>query len=108
MEIIGAACTSEPDTLTTSSIIPTNKRRRIHSYQGNADDAATFHSGRLKHAIVSLPKAERADLQALSSYAELHLRESRLLLDEVRQDSGYQLGSQRKWFLIHVRVDSRN
>lgn len=99
MEIIGAACTSEPDTLTTNSIIPTNKRRRLHSYQGNADDADTFHSGRLKYAIVSLPRAERSELLALSSYAEHHPhhpRDSKLLLDEVRQDNGYQVGSQRR------------
>jgi hypothetical protein len=55
-----------------------------------------------------MPKAERADLQALSSYAELHPRDSRLVMDEIRQDSGYQLGSQRKQRSTYFPTDDYN
>lgn len=93
LEIIGAACTTEPDTLTTHSIIPTNKRRRVHPYQGNSDDGETFHSRRLKQWISGLPKAERLDIQKQGAYAEAHVKEERLLLEEVGQDRGYDVES---------------
>ncbi|KAG8836102.1 hypothetical protein FRC17_010035 [Serendipita sp. 399] len=93
MEIITAACTTEPDTLTTSSIIPTNKRKRVHPYQGTIDDGDTFHSKRLKQWIVGLPKGERQELLRQGSYAETHPREQRLRLEEVRQVKGYEINT---------------
>jgi hypothetical protein len=100
LEIVGAACTSEPDTLTTNTIIPTNKRRRIHPYQGNDDDADTYHSARLKSWIVSLPKVERQDIKTGGSYAETHSRDKRTSLDEVRQERGYELNPQGKPYVF--------
>ncbi|KAG8796817.1 hypothetical protein FRB91_011540 [Serendipita sp. 411] len=95
MEIITAACTTEPDTLTTSSIIPTNKRKRVHPYQGTAEDGETFHSRRLKQWIVGLSKSERQEVLRQGSYAEIHPREQRLRLEEVRQVKGYEIDAQR-------------
>lgn len=100
MEIIGAACTSEPDSLTTNLIMPANKRRRVHPYQGNEDDRDTFHSARLKHWVVSLPSRERQELATQATYAEKYPREQRLLLEEVRQERGYEVDVGREYPLL--------
>jgi hypothetical protein len=100
MEIIGAACASEPDSLTTNLIMPANKRRRVHPYQGNDDDRDTFHSARLKHWVVSLPSRERQELAAQATYAEIHPHEQRLLLEEVWQERGYEVDVGREYQLL--------
>lgn len=88
MEIIGAACTSEPDIIATSTMLPPAKRRRV--LPGTGDQAASVFSTRMRHWIVSIPNAEREAIKSLGKYAETHPTEQRFHADEVKQDRGFQ------------------